>query len=53
MVDYDEQNSVVGLEVINAKWYLERDGLLAVTLPVPERLEVAPETVEGLLAATA
>jgi uncharacterized protein YuzE len=50
---YDEQGDLVGLTVIGAKAYLDRDGMLAITMPVPERLEVGPEAVEHLLAATA
>lgn len=38
MVRYDEQGQAVGLTIINARWLLDRDGTLAVT--VPERVEV-------------
>jgi uncharacterized protein YuzE len=52
-ISYDEQNRVVGIIVIGAKEYLDRDGMLAITMPVAERLEAPRDAVEGALAATA
>jgi uncharacterized protein YuzE len=46
---FDDQGQLVGIEFIGAKWFLERDGKLMITLPVPERVE-APEAVEALIA---
>lgn len=51
VIRYDADNNVVGLTVINAKWYLDRDGALKLTLPA--QFEIAPEAVEELLAASA
>ncbi len=39
---------MVGLTIINARWLLERDGALAVT--VPERVEVDSNTLAPVLA---
>jgi uncharacterized protein YuzE len=33
MVEYDAQGSVASIELLNARWLLERDGELRVTLP--------------------
>ena len=48
VVRYDEGGQVVGLTIINARWLLERDGALAVT--VPERVEVDSDTLAPALA---
>ena len=50
-MDHDADDNVVGLTIINAQWYLDRDGVLKVTLPA--RVEVASKAVEDLLVATA
>ncbi len=46
---FDAAGRIVGLTIINAKWLLERDGELVVTLP--EQVHVAPAALEGALAA--
>ena len=33
VVEYDEQGAVVSIELLNARWLLERNGELRVTLP--------------------
>ena len=43
---FDEQGKLVGVTVVNARWLLERDGVIRVTVPVPR-----PEELEGDLAA--
>ena len=43
---FDEQGKLVGVTVVNARWLLERDGVIRVTVPVPSR-----ERLEGDLAA--
>jgi len=43
-------HDIVGLTLVNARWLLERDGHLAVT--VPERVEARPEEVRALLNAS-
>lgn len=47
VVRYDEQGQVVGLTIINARWLLDRDGTLAVT--VPERVEVDSDMLAAAL----
>lgn len=46
---FDEAGRIIGLTIINAKWLLERDGELVVTLP--EQVHVAPAALEAALAA--
>lgn len=41
---------VLGLTIVNAKWLLDRDGKLVVT--IPERVESSPSELEEALANT-
>jgi uncharacterized protein YuzE len=47
----DATGGIIGLTIINARWLLERDGELIVTLP--EQVHVAPAALEAALAAAA
>ena len=46
---FDSEGRVIGLTIINAKWLLERNGEIAVTLP--EQVHVKSAALEPLLAA--
>jgi uncharacterized protein YuzE len=46
---FDATGRIIGLTIINAKWLLERDGEIIVTLP--EQVHVAPAALEAALAA--
>lgn len=46
---FDADGRVVGLTLINAKWLLDRDGEIAITLP--EQVHVQSAALEPLLAA--
>lgn len=46
---FDSEGRVIGLTIINAKWLLERNGEIAVTLP--EQVRVKSAALEPLLAA--
>jgi uncharacterized protein YuzE len=46
---FDANGSIIGLTIINARWLLDRDGEITVTLPEQVHLESA--TLEPLLAA--
>jgi uncharacterized protein YuzE len=46
---FDADGRIIGLTIINARWLLERDGEIVVTLP--EQVRVASATLEPLLAA--
>jgi hypothetical protein len=46
---YNAKGEVIGLTVINAKWLLERDHVINVT--VPEHVAVSPDTLAEALAA--
>jgi uncharacterized protein YuzE len=48
---FDDAGKIIGLTIINAKWLLERDGELIVTLP--ERVHVAPAAIEAAFATAA
>ncbi len=44
---FDADENVIGLTIVNARWLLERDGELVVTLP--ERVHVSSAALEPLL----
>jgi uncharacterized protein YuzE len=48
---FDEGGKIIGLTIINAKWLLERDGELIVTLP--EQIHVAAAAIEAAFATAA
>ena len=48
---FDDAGKIIGLTIINAKWLLQRDGELVVTLP--EQVHVAPAAIEAAFAAAA
>jgi len=48
---FDAAGKIIGLTIINAKWLLDRDRELIVTLP--ERVHVAPAAIEAAFAAAA
>jgi uncharacterized protein YuzE len=49
-VRLDEDGQVIGLTIVNAKWLLDRDGKLVVT--IPERIESPRADVEPALSAS-
>jgi hypothetical protein len=42
-------NRIVGLTIINARWYLERDGKLVVTIPDTVEVEASAEELAPAL----
>lgn len=48
---FDAAGRVIGLTIINARWLLDRDGEIAVTLP--EQVHVGPTALEPALAPAA
>jgi uncharacterized protein YuzE len=46
-VRFDEQGSVIGMTLVNARWLLERDGRIVIT--VPERIETSADDLAGVL----
>jgi uncharacterized protein YuzE len=48
---FDAAGAIIGLTIINAKWLLERDGELIVTLP--EQVHVAAAAIEPAFATAA
>jgi uncharacterized protein YuzE len=46
---YNAQGEVIGLTIIDAKWLLQRDHVINVT--VPEHVAVSPDTLAEVLAA--
>lgn len=49
-VRLNEAGEVIGLTIVNAKWFLDRDGKLVVT--IPERIESPRADVEPALSAS-
>jgi uncharacterized protein YuzE len=49
VVRFDQDGRVIGLTIINAKWLLDRDGEIAVTLPELQRIDA--EELEPALGA--
>jgi uncharacterized protein YuzE len=45
---FDADGRLIGVTIVNAKWLLERDG--KITLTVPERVEVGPDALAPALA---
>jgi uncharacterized protein YuzE len=48
-VRFDENDEVIGITIVNAKWLLERDGKIAVT--VPSLIETNADDLAQALAA--
>lgn len=46
-VSWDATGKVVGLTIVNAKWLLERDGKITITLPTP--IEAPAEELAPIL----
>jgi uncharacterized protein YuzE len=36
LIRYDAEGQIIGITLINAKWLVERDGVLNISLPVAE-----------------
>ncbi len=49
LIRYDAAGDVIGVTILNAKWLLERDGHLKITMPHEIRLQ--PDELMGALAA--
>jgi uncharacterized protein YuzE len=47
---FDRSGKLVGVTLVNAKWLLEREGKIVIT--VPERLEIGPDALGAALAAS-
>ena len=48
---FDRHGDLVGVTIINARWLLDHDGAITLTIPRPERLRLAPEQLHDALAA--
>jgi uncharacterized protein YuzE len=48
-VRLDADGQVIGITIVNAKWLLERDGKVAIT--VPNRIETNPDEISQAFAA--
>jgi uncharacterized protein YuzE len=47
-VKFDSDGDVIGLTIVNAKWLVERDGQITIT--IPERIETAASVLASALA---
>ena len=54
-VRLNDADAIIGITVVGAKWWAERDGRITVTLPdsgcIPERLETSAEDLAPAFAA--
>jgi uncharacterized protein YuzE len=46
-VRFDENGTVIGMTLVNARWLLERDGRIVITHP--ERIETSADDLAGVL----
>ena len=46
-VRFDEDGNVIGITIVNAKWLLERDGKIGIT--VPEVIETSADDLAAVL----
>jgi uncharacterized protein YuzE len=49
-VSFDDSGDVIGLTIVNAKWLIERDGKITIT--VPSLIEATAEELAPALSAT-
>ena len=47
---FDAEGQLIGVTIVNAKWLLDQEGKILLTLP--DRVEVGPEALNDALAAT-
>lgn len=47
---FDEQGNLVGITIINARWLLDHEGEIALTIPTPEQVHLAPAQLGDALA---
>jgi uncharacterized protein YuzE len=47
-VRYDDAGAVIGVTIVNARWLLDRDGKIAIT--IPERIDVSADVLAPALA---
>lgn len=48
-VRFDQNGSVIGITIVNARWLVERDGRITIT--VPTRIEASAKDLNSLLVA--
>jgi uncharacterized protein YuzE len=47
---FDRDGDLVGVTIVNARWLLDHEGEITLTIPTPERLHLAPEQLRDALA---
>ena len=50
-VRYDDAGEVIGVTIVNARWLLDRDGKITIT--IPERIDVSADALAPALASPA
>ncbi len=50
-VRYDAAGKVIGITIINARWLLDRDGKISIT--IPERIDISADALAPALASPA
>ena len=48
---FDEQGNLVGVTIVNARWLLEHEGEITITIPTPEEIHLLSADLQDALAA--
>lgn len=48
---FDANGDLVGVTILNARWLLEHEGQITLTIPAPEEIHLVPEQLQDALAA--
>ena len=48
---FDGRGSLVGVSILNARWLLDHEGEIRITVPTPEQIHLAPDQLQGVLVA--
>jgi uncharacterized protein YuzE len=46
---FDERGNLVGVTVLNARWLLDHEGEIQITVPMPEQIHLVPDQLQGVL----
>lgn len=48
---FDSRGNLVGMTILNARWLLDHEGEIRITVPLPEQIHLVPDQLHGVLAA--
>lgn len=52
-VRYNDAGELIGVTIINARWLLDRDGKITITITIPERIDVSADVLAPVLTSPA